>query len=180
MIYNFDFYITKDGSPYATTESAANYLADILETRTTSDKPLLEYRISTELRTNSETNLLEQERQYLISIISGLSIDNYFKGKLAHPLVADMVNGVPTEVKLWQLRSQLAILGMESVVTIAINSLPETTDDEKAFKLKALNAWERADNVYRLSPTVAMIQQLLGLTDAQTDDIFKAAYLIEA
>jgi hypothetical protein len=180
MIYNFNFYITKDGAPYVTTETAAAYLADVLENRTTSDKPLLEYRISTDLRASSQTDLLEQERQYLISIISGLPVDNYFKGRLAHPMVADIVDGVPTEVKLWQLRSQLAILGMEQIVTIAITSLPESTDAEKEFKVKAQNAWERADNVYRLSPTVTMIQQLLGLSDQQTDDIFKAAYLIEA
>ena len=51
---------------------------------------------------------------------------------------------------------------------------------EIEFMVKAKNAWERAANVYRMSPTVTMLQQSLGLTDSQVDDIFKAAYLIEA
>lgn len=180
MIYNFNYNITKDGSPYGTSGTAAGYIADILQNRTTSDKPLLEYRISNDLITNSETELLNQEREYLLSIITSLPIDNYFKGKLAHPLVATVIDGVPTEVKLWQLRAQLAILNMETTVTNAINNLPESNSDEIEFKVKAQNAWERADNVYRSSPTVTMLQQILNLTNQQADDIFKAAYLIEA
>jgi len=180
MIYNFNYNIEKDGAIYGTADTAALYLANILQNRTTSDKPLLEYRIAEELILSGETELLNSEREYLIDIIISFQLDNYFKGKLAYPLVVNQVNGVPTEVKLWQLRSQLAILGMESMVTSALNSLPETTDVEKEFKFKALNAWERADNVYRMSPTVSILQQLLGLTNQQVDDIFKIAYLIEA
>jgi hypothetical protein len=180
MIYNFNYNITKDGTPYGTSGTAAGYIADILQNRTTADKPLLEYRISNDLITNGETELLNQEREYLLSVIVSLPIDNYFKGKLAHPLVATVIDGVPTEVKLWQLRAQLAILNMETTVTNAINNLPESNSDEIEFKVKAQNAWERADNVYRSSPTVTMLQQILNLTNQQADDIFKAAYLIEA
>lgn len=180
MIYNFNFNIEKDGSIYGTDLTAAQYVADVLQNRITSDKPILEYRIATELLSTGQVDLIASEREHLLSVITSLSIDNYFKGQLAQPMIADSISGVPTEVKLWQLRSQLAILGMETIVNAAIASLPDTTDAEKEFKVKAVNAWERADNVYRLSPTVTMLQQLLTLTDQQVDDIFKAAYLIEA
>lgn len=180
MIYSFNYQIEKDNAPYGTSLSAAAYLAEVLLNRVTSDKPILEYRLATDLLTTGEVDLVTSERDHLLNVITSLSIDNYFKGKLAHPMIADSISGVPTEVKLWQLRSQLAILGMETLVSAAINALPESNDAEIAFKLKAKNAWERADNVYRLSPTVTMLQQLLTLTDQQVDDIFKAAYLIEA
>lgn len=180
MKYNFNYNIEKNGSVYGTSLTAAQYIADILQNRVTSDRPILEYRIASELESTGETELLTIEREYLLNLLISISVDNYFKGKLTSPLVATAIDGVPTEVKLWQLRSQLTILGMEQVVTIALNSLPEGTDEEKEFKVKAQNAWERAGNVYRMSPTVTMLQQLLGLTDSQVDDIFKAAYLIEA
>lgn len=87
MIYNFNFYITKDSTPYFTAGTAADYLAEVLENRTTYEKPLLEYRISNDLRNTSETELTEDERQHLLSVIVGLNIDNYVKGKLAQPLI---------------------------------------------------------------------------------------------
>jgi hypothetical protein len=180
MKYNFNYNIEKNGSVYGTSLTAAQYIADLLQNRVTSDKPVLEYRISTELESTGEIELLNIEREYLLNILISLPIDNYFKGKLVNPLVEAVVNGVPTEVKLWQLRTQLGIMGLETSVTNLINGLPETTDAEIEFKVKATNAWERAANVYRMSPTVTMLQQLLGLTDNQVDDIFKAAYLIEA
>jgi len=111
MTYNFNFNIEKDGSPYGTTDTAAIYIAQELERRITSDKPLLEYRISTELKSTSEVVLTETEKNHLLSVLTSLSIDNYFKGQLTHPLVTDVVDGVPVKVTRWQLRAQLAIQG---------------------------------------------------------------------
>lgn len=180
MKYSFNYSIEKNGSPYGTTDTAALYIADVLQNRTTSDKPILEYRISNELLSTGETDLTQIERDHLVSVLSFLQIDNYFKGELMKPLTATVIAGVPTEVTLWQLRSQLAIMGLESLVTTAINSFPEFTQQEMDAKTIAKTAWEKANNILRNSPTVTLLQGVLGLNSSQVDDIFSSAYLIEA
>jgi hypothetical protein len=180
MLYNFDYFVTKDGQPYGTTLKASEYIANELDVRVTSDKPALEYRISTELKASNQTDLTQVERDHLIFVLSSLQIDNYFKGELMKPLTATVISGVPTEVTLWQLRSQLGIMGLESLVTTAINSFPETTQQEIDTKTIAKTAWEKANVVLRTSPTVVLLQGVLGLTSSQVDDIFSSAYLIEA
>lgn len=180
MIYNFDYFLTKDGQPYGTALKASEYIANELDVRVTTDKPALEYRISTELKASNQTDLTQVERDHLLFVISSLQIDNYFKGELMKPLTATVISGVPTEVTLWQLRSQLAIMGLESLVTTAINSFPETTQQEIDTKTIAKTAWEKANNILRNSPTVTLLQGVLGLTSSQVDDIFSSAYLIEA
>jgi len=178
MTYNFNFNIEKDGSPYLTSDKAAKYISDILYTRVSSDKPLLESRVAEELASTSETTLSEDERVYILNILLSLPIDNYAKGKLVHPLVQDVVDGVPVMVTRWQLRAQLAIQGLEQNVTDAINALPSSTPEETDFKIKAQYAWEAANNILRLSPTVEMIQAVLGLTNLEVDEIFIEAYKI--
>lgn len=179
MIYNFNFNIEKDGSPYGTTDTAAIYIAQELERRITSDKPLLEYRISTELKSTSEVVLTETEKNHLLSVLTSLSIDNYFKGQLTHPLVTDIVDGVPVKVTRWQLRAELAIRGLEDGVTTAITDLPSGTQAEQELKIKAQYAWDYSNYIERDSPTVSMIQMVLGLTNSEVDDIFISAYQIE-
>ena len=73
---------------------------------------------------------------------------------------------VPDEVQLWRVRTVLKLLGMEQVVEIALNSLQEPT------KTGALYIWNYGTTVERNSQTVVLLQSVLGLTDAQTDDIF--------
>lgn len=180
MKYNFNYNIQKDGTVYGTNLKASEYIANELDVRVTTDKPALEYRISTELKTNNETDLTQAERDHLLSVLYSLQIDNYFKGALMRPLVATVEAGVPTEVTLWQLRSELAIRSLEAGVTSAINNLPESTQQEIDTKTIAKTAWEKANVVLRNSATVIMIQNILGLTSAQVDDIFSSAYLIEA
>lgn len=180
MIYSFNYQIEKDGQPYATLLTAGQYIAGELDVRITSDKPMLEYRISNELKATGQTDLTQIERDHLLAVISSLQIDNYFKGELGKPLVAGLVNGVPTEVTLWQLRSELSIRGMENLVTLAIEAFPESTPEEIATKTIAKTAWEKANVVLRNSATVGVVKGVLGLTDAQVDEIFIAASLIEA
>jgi hypothetical protein len=180
MTYNFDYSVTKNGEFYGTTLKASEYIAGELDVRVTTDKPALEYRISTELKASNQTDLTQVERDHLLSVISSFQIDNYFKGELMKPLTATVIAGVPTEVTLWQLRSELAIRGLESLVTTAINSFPESTQQEIDTKTIAKTAWEKANVVLRNSPTVTMLQGVLGLTSAQVDEIFSSAYLIEA
>jgi hypothetical protein len=180
MIYNFNYNITKDGTIYGTQQKASEYIAGELDVRVTTDKPALEYRISTELKASNQTNLTQVERDHLLFVISSFQIDNYFKGELMKPLTATVIAGIPTEVTLWQLRSQLAIMGLESLVTTTINNFPESTQQEIDTKTIAKTAWEKANVVLRSSSTVAMLQGILGLTSAQVDAIFNNAYLIEA
>jgi len=73
---------------------------------------------------------------------------------------------VPNEVQLWRIRTILKLLEMEQVVEVALNSLPEPT------KTSALYIWNYGTTVERNSQTILLLQSVLGLTDAQTDDIF--------
>jgi hypothetical protein len=179
MTYNFNFNIEKDGSPYLTSDKASKYISDILYVRINSDKPLLEARVAEELAQTNETTLSEDERIHILNVILSLNLDNYAKSKLAHPLVQDVVNGVPVIVSRWQLRAQLAIQELEQDVTDAINALPSATQEEQEFKIKAQYAWDYSNNIARYSPTVVMIQAVLSLTDIQVDDIFINAYQID-
>jgi hypothetical protein len=88
------------------------------------------------------------------------------------------LNTPPTSVALWQLRAQLAIMNLEDDVTNAINALSSSTQEEAEFKIKAKYAWDYSNNIERNSPTVTMIQGVLGLTDNEVDDIFIEAYKI--
>jgi hypothetical protein len=180
MIYDFNFQITKDGVAYGTNKSAADFLTEVLENGTSTDKSLLEYRISSELKSTGQTDLSLTERDHLLLVISNLQFDNYFKGELAKPLAASFNSGIPTEVALWRLRSELSIRGLENSVTDAIEGLPETNQQQIVAKKIAKTAWEKANVVMRNSITVSMLQGILGLTSAQVDEIFTNAYLIEA
>jgi len=80
---------------------------------------------------------------------------------------------IPNEVQLWRVRTVLKLLGMEQVIEVALNSLPEPT------KTGALYIWNYGTTVERNSQTVLLLQSVLGLTDAQTDDIFQQAEAIQ-
>ena len=73
---------------------------------------------------------------------------------------------VPQEVQLWRARTVLKLLGMEQVIEVALNSLDEP------LKTGALYIWQFGTTVERNSQTVLLLQTVLGLTDAQVDDIF--------
>lgn len=206
MLYNFNFYITKDSAPYGTSQSAATYLIDILQTRVTSSKPLLEYRVANDLLSSGKTELNEPERQHILEVILALDIDNYFKGQLSHPLVQDVVDGVPQEVTLWSLRSVLrtkrltdyrdvttaetigASVGLTAqqsvtmdllvIVKYVISVLPVSTPEEIQNKIAIEEALEYGNFVLRQSPAVSFLQTTLQLTDSQVDGIFISANLI--
>ena len=73
---------------------------------------------------------------------------------------------VPQEVQLWRARTVLKLLGMEQTIEVALNSLDEP------LKTGALYIWQFGTTVERNSQTVLLLQTVLGLTDAQVDDIF--------
>jgi hypothetical protein len=82
---------------------------------------------------------------------------------------------VPDQVTLWQLRAVLAIMGLEGTVTGVIQDMIDGPEKKAAWR-----AWEYANNIKRFSPTVAGIKAMLQLSDAQVDQIFIQANLIDA
>lgn len=76
---------------------------------------------------------------------------------------------IPQEVPMWALRDVVEEDGFAAQVEAFINALPQP------FKRQAYNAWNYGNFIERTSPTVAAIQQTLGLTSAQVDNMFVRA-----
>lgn len=72
----------------------------------------------------------------------------------------------PLEVALWKLRAILSLMGLEDGVTQALSNLQEPN------RTAALAIWDRGNTVDRFSPTVLFLQQTLGLTNTQVNNIF--------
>lgn len=77
---------------------------------------------------------------------------------------------VPAEVTNFQARAALRAAGLLATVQAAIGSASEEAQD----------AWEYANVFTRHGTLVNAIGGGLGLTDAQLDDLFRAAAVIEA
>lgn len=72
----------------------------------------------------------------------------------------------PTDVALWKIRAVLASMGLEQTILDAINNLPEPP------RIGALYIYNYGTSIERQSQTVGFIQQILGFTDTQVDEIF--------
>lgn len=72
----------------------------------------------------------------------------------------------PSEVALWKLRFVLSQMNLEQAVSDALNSLPEPQ------KTAANYIWNYGNTIDRHSSTVLFLQQQLGLTDTQVNEIF--------
>lgn len=72
----------------------------------------------------------------------------------------------PSEVALWKLRFVLSKMNLEQSVSDALNSLPEPQ------KTAANYTWNYGNAIDRHSSTVLFLQQQLGLTDTQVNEIF--------
>ncbi|WP_294609786.1 hypothetical protein [uncultured Gilliamella sp.] len=105
--------------------------------------------------------------------------------KVAQELIKKMLDAnygefVPDSVSRFQMISILKITKFEDgtpmfqVVDEYIKSLHDETDENIILK----TAWETAMSFNRDSLPVLTAQRLLGLTDAQADEIFKKAYEI--
>lgn len=79
---------------------------------------------------------------------------------------------VPQEVTNFQARAALLRAGLFEVVDAAIMALPRTKE--------AWQAWEYANTISRGGALVNAMAFSLGLTEAQIDDLFRAAAQIEA
>lgn len=75
----------------------------------------------------------------------------------------------PEHVALWRARAALAEAGLIEAVNAAVASLGAA----------ALQWWEYGTEVERAHPRIAQLAAALGLTDAQIDDLFRRAAVIE-
>ena len=72
---------------------------------------------------------------------------------------------VPESVTPLQMRKALRHIGLKATVDFFIQTLDEEVVEE----------WEYATTIDRTNPTIAMAAKLLGLDDAQVDDLFRIA-----
>jgi len=79
---------------------------------------------------------------------------------------------IPQEVTAFQARAALANSGYLEVVTAYMDTL--SPNDVSRL------AWEYAQTFKRTSPTIAGLAPLLGMDDAQLDQLFIAAAQIDA
>ncbi len=82
------------------------------------------------------------------------------------------VNGAPQEVTAFQARAALAAAGLLGSVNTYMASLPA----DNVGRL----AWEYARTFKRTSPTILALAPLLGMDDAQLDQLFITAAGIDA
>jgi len=75
---------------------------------------------------------------------------------------------VPAEVPQWQARRALLAAGLLTAVEAAVAAASQDIQI----------TWEYAPNIVRNSPFIAAMAPALGLTDAQIDDLFRAAAAI--
>lgn len=68
--------------PHVIDYCLAQFLAEQIELRVSTENPLLEYRIAQSLRSTGAVNLTEEEVAYLTTIIVNLQIDNLLKGQI--------------------------------------------------------------------------------------------------
>lgn len=78
---------------------------------------------------------------------------------------------VPAQVALWQARAVLAQQGLLDAARAAVAASGNTV-------LKAV--WEYGNVITRASPGLALLAGALDLTEAQVDDLFRAAAALEA
>lgn len=81
---------------------------------------------------------------------------------------------IPQQVTTWQLRAAITLAGLKPQVETALNQLPEPN------KTVGLTAWEYSNTILRYSPTILALQQLVGLTKEQVDNLFIQAEHINA
>jgi hypothetical protein len=101
-------------------------------------------------------------QQYLQFLITGGTVE---PSELFTPEEEISLN-TPLEVALWKLRFVLSQMNLEQAVSDALNSLPEPQ------KTAANYIWNYGNTIDKHSPTIMFLQQQLGLTDTQVNEIF--------
>jgi hypothetical protein len=95
--------------------------------------------------------------------------------KILSEITPIIVEVCPEEVQLWRLRTILKAQGIFTAVQTVLANIPDPT-----LKLAAEEGFEYGNVVSRTSPIMLIVQQGLGLTDDQVDQIFIAAEQINA
>lgn len=121
------------------------------------------------IRDDGRTDFLSmsEAQAYFDSIPNGIRIDVVEEDEPLPPVNDE-------EIPTWRLRAVCELLELKPQIDAAIAALP---DPDKTI---AYNAWEYGNTTSRLSPFVLGVQQVLGLTDQQVDDIFVQAKNIVA
>jgi hypothetical protein len=101
-------------------------------------------------------------QQYLQFLIGGGTVE---PSELFTPEEEISLN-TPLEVALWKLRFVLSQMNLEQAVSDVLNSLPEPQ------KAAANYIWNYGNTIDRHSSTIMFLQQQLGLTDTQVNEIF--------
>ena len=78
--------------PYGINYPLSIFLAELLENNISNDNPLLEYRISKELRETNSCELNNDEVTYIKSLIERFQINNILKGQLLEAIPSVLVN----------------------------------------------------------------------------------------
>jgi hypothetical protein len=77
---------------------------------------------------------------------------------------------VPESLANWRVKAVLDMQGLTPTVDAAIAAMPDSNE-----KIIISRAWNGNGDVLRHSPTVNSFMAILGLTDAQVDDMFRLA-----
>jgi hypothetical protein len=101
-------------------------------------------------------------QQYLQFLIGGGTVEP----SELFTLEEEISLNTPSEVALWKLRFILSQMNLEQAVSDALNSLPEPQ------KTAANYIWNYGNTIDRHSSTIMFLQQQLGLTDTQVNEIF--------
>ena len=124
---------------------------------------------------NIPSDAVEITSDYRWELISGQSEGKIISSdESGYPILIDIpvVVVIPQVVSRFQGRAALANAGHFTTVNNYMSSFP-------VDNLQRL-AWEDAQEFRRNSPTVAAMQTLLNLSDAEIDDLFIEAATIEA
>lgn len=92
--------------------------------------------------------------------------DNWVEGASAEEINSNNISNLPLEVSLWKLRFVLSEMQLEDLITSAIEQLPEP------HKKAATYIWNYGNSIDRFSSTISFIQDHLGLSENQVNEIF--------
>lgn len=103
---------------------------------------------------------------YFVKPYFNLETRTFYEGATEEEISEENKPIVPFEVALWRIRVILKVMGLETIIETALESLPEPT------KTGAKYIWQFGTVIERQSQTVLMLQQVLSMTNEQLDEMF--------